>query len=292
MRKHLGGVLAALTVLALAGCGSASGATATPSSGQPLAQTSTTAPSTTTVATSTSAAPTSTTTTSVSRTSARPTATSPARTATQQAQRSSAKTLPLNLPTGSATQVITVVATDTHATTAVLQAWNKVAGGWAPFGASVTADIGRNGMSPHVTEGAKAVPMGSFTLTQAFGRDADPGTALPYFQTTPDDWWISEPGPLYNTHQHCASDCAFNTATGNPNEHLYYEIPYYNYAVVIDYNTANAGPVVPGAGSAFFLHVTTGKPTLGCVAIPTAALLPVLRWLQPGDHPRILIGVG
>ncbi|HEY4459675.1 MAG TPA: L,D-transpeptidase family protein [Pseudonocardiaceae bacterium] len=200
-----------------------------------------------------------------------------------------ARKLPLDFSTGSATQVVTVVATDTHATTASLQMWNKVNGGWTPVGSAVTADIGRNGMSAHVTEGAKAAPIGSFTMTQAFGRDSDPGTALPYFQTTPDDWWISEPGPLYNTHQRCASDCAFNTATGNPNEHLYYEIPYYNYAVVIDYNTANAGPVVPGAGSAFFLHVTTGKPTLGCVAIPTAALLPLMRWLNPADHPRILI---
>lgn len=201
-----------------------------------------------------------------------------------------ARRLPLDFPTGSATQVVTVVATSTTATTASLQMWNKVGGGWVPVGSAVTADIGRNGMSAHVTEGAKAAPIGSFTLTQAFGRDSDPGTALPYFQTTPDDWWISDPGPLYNTHQRCAANCAFNTATGNPNEHLYYEVPYYDYAVVIDYNTANAGPVVPGAGSAFFLHVTTGKPTLGCVAIPTAALLPLMRWLTPADHPRILIG--
>jgi L,D-peptidoglycan transpeptidase YkuD (ErfK/YbiS/YcfS/YnhG family) len=160
-----------------------------------------------------------------------------------------------------------------------------------PVGVGVPADIGRNGMSAHITEGAQATPIGSFTMTQAFGRDADPGTALPYFQTTPADWWISEPGALYNTHQNCASNCPFDTAAGNPNEHLYYETPFYNYAVVIDYNTANAGPVVQGAGSAFFLHVTNDKPSLGCVAIPTDSLLPLMRWLNPADHPRILIGV-
>ena len=199
--------------------------------------------------------------------------------------------LPLNFPTGSATQVVTVVATDTHATTAVLQMWDKAVGGWVLVGSAVTADVGKNGLSAQVTEGAKATPIGSFTLTQAFGRNGDPGTALPYFQTTPDDWWISEPGALYNTHQHCSSGCAFNTAsTGNPNEHLYYETPYYDYAVVIDYNTANAGPIVQGVGSAFFLHVTVGKPTLGCVAVPVDALLPLMRWLNPADQPRILIG--
>ena len=62
-------------------------------------------------------------------------------------------------------------------------------------------------------------------------------------------------------------NCAFTR--GDPNEHLYYETPYYDYAVVIDYNTRNApGGVRPGAGSAFFLHVTDGAPTAGCVAVP------------------------
>lgn len=133
--------------------------------------------------------------------------------------------------------------------------------------------------------------MGSFTLTQAFGRRSDPGTSLPYFRTTPADWWISQAGPLYNTHQRCSSGCSFTR--GSPNEHLYYATPYYNYAVVIDYNTRNApGGVDQGAGSAFFLHVTDGNPTAGCVAIDRDALVSLMRWLNPGAHPRILIGVG
>jgi L,D-peptidoglycan transpeptidase YkuD (ErfK/YbiS/YcfS/YnhG family) len=131
--------------------------------------------------------------------------------------------------------------------------------------------------------------MGSFTLTQAFGRDANPGTALPYLKTTPADWWISQAGPLYNTHQRCSSGCAFTQ--GAPNEHLYYEVPFYDYAVVIDYNTRDAGPVRQGAGSAFFLHVSVGAPTAGCVSIDRTDLVRILRWLRPADHPRILIGV-
>jgi L,D-peptidoglycan transpeptidase YkuD (ErfK/YbiS/YcfS/YnhG family) len=127
--------------------------------------------------------------------------------------------------------------------------------------------------------------MGSFTLTEAFGHDPDPGARLPYVHTTPADWWISQVGPLYNTMQHCSSDCPF--AQGDPNEHLYYETPYYNYAVVIDYNRA---PVTQGAGSAFFLHVTVGAPTQGCVSIAQSQLVRIMRWLDPRDHPRILIG--
>ena len=62
--------------------------------------------------------------------------------------------------------------------------------------------------------------------------------------------------------------------------------------MVIDYNTRNApGGVHQGAGSAFFLHVTDGEPTAGCVAIPQADLVSIMTWLTPAAHPRILIGV-
>ena len=79
---------------------------------------------------------------------------------------------------------------------------------------------------------------------------------------------------------------------GAPNEHLYYEMPFYRYGVVIDYNTKNSPTgVVQGKGSAFFLHVTDGHATAGCVSIAEASMKGVLQWLRPWQHPRILIGV-
>jgi L,D-peptidoglycan transpeptidase YkuD (ErfK/YbiS/YcfS/YnhG family) len=199
--------------------------------------------------------------------------------------------LPLRFGTGSATRVITVTAHSSGSTTATLQAWTKVAaGGWRKYGSAVTAHVGADGLSRYPSESRSATPIGSFTLTQAFGRYTDPGTALPYIHTRPSDWWISQSGGLYNTHQRCASNCSFRR--GSPNEHLYYETPYYDYAVVIDYNTRNApGGVQQGAGSAFFLHITDGNPTAGCVAVSQSKLVTLLRWLKPTAHPRILIGV-
>jgi L,D-peptidoglycan transpeptidase YkuD (ErfK/YbiS/YcfS/YnhG family) len=202
--------------------------------------------------------------------------------------------LPLRFRTWKATRVITVTASSTSSTTARLQAWAKApGGGWLRYGRSVIAHVGADGLSSHPSESRSATPIGSFTLTQAFGRRVNPGTGLRYFRTRPSDWWISQAGPLYNTHQRCSSNCAFNL--GSPNEHLYYETPYYNYAVVIDYNTRNSPTgVVQGAGSAFFLHVYpagTGA-TAGCVAIPQWKLVRLMRWLKPTAHPRILIGVG
>ena len=202
--------------------------------------------------------------------------------------------LPVSGTTGAATRVLTVKARSTSSTVATLQAWRKApGGGWLRVGTAITAHIGADGMSRSPSEWRSATPIGSFTLTQAFGADSNPGTQLPYFQTTAADWWISQSGPLYNTHQRCSSRCGFTQ--GDPNEHLRYETPYYNYAVVIDYNTRNApGGVRQGAGSAFFLHVYppgTG-PTAGCVAVPQARLIPIMRWLLPNRHPRILIGTG
>jgi L,D-peptidoglycan transpeptidase YkuD (ErfK/YbiS/YcfS/YnhG family) len=187
--------------------------------------------------------------------------------------------------------VITVVASGESATTATLQRWVRVTKGWRAVGGPVAAHLGSAGMSSRPSESTPATPEGSFTLTQAFGRLSDPGSGLPYRRTSPADWWISESGALYNTFQHCVSTCPFTQ--GDPNEHLASITPEYDYAVVIDYNTANSPTGVrQGAGSAFFLHVSSGVPTAGCVSVPAGDLVPIMRWLRPAQHPRIVIGVG
>jgi L,D-peptidoglycan transpeptidase YkuD (ErfK/YbiS/YcfS/YnhG family) len=252
----------------------------------------TTAASTSTSTSSATPAPSTTSPTTARSTSAAPQrAATPSRSTTHRpAVAPRPSRLAVSGSTAGADEVITVAAGGTGRTVGTLQAWRRVTGGWRKVGPAVTAHLGSAGLSRHPSESKSATPIGSFTLTRAFGHDSDPGTALPYTHTTPADWWISQPGPLYNTRQRCASHCAFTR--GDPNEHLYYETPYYDYAVVIDYNTANApGGVRQGAGSAFFLHVTDGNPTAGCVSIPMDQLTRIMRWLRPADHPRILIGV-
>jgi len=63
-------------------------------------------------------------------------------------------------------------------------------------------------------------------------------------------------------------------------------IAYQRFAVV----SYNANPVVPGAGSAVFLHDDTGRPTAGCVSLPAPQLDRLLRWLDPRRSPLIVIG--
>lgn len=198
-----------------------------------------------------------------------------------------ARRLPLDLRTGDATQVITVVTSSRSDTTASVQRWSKDGSRWRPVGRAVDGYVGSAGVGS-ASEGSSKTPAGSFTLTQAFGRDGDPGTRLPYVTTTNDDYWISSPGPDYNTRQRCGN-CGYANGV---NEHLRAITPEYDQAVVIDYNTRNApGGVRAGKGSAFFLHIANGEPTAGCVAVPRDDLLRIMRWLRPADDPRILIGV-
>ncbi len=216
----------------------------------------------------------------------------PARTTALPAPRPAAKpagqSLPLRYGTGTATRVVTVTAGSSRSTTATLQAWSKLSNGrWQKYGSAVKAYVGSDGIGS-ASETRSKTPAGSWTITQAFGRYANPGTKLGYVRTTPSDYWISSPGKLYNTRQRCSS-CGYNNGV---NERLYYVNPQYNYAAVIDYNTRNApGGVKPGRGSAFFLHVSSGEATAGCVAIPQSRLTSLLRWLTPTSRPRILIGV-
>lgn len=194
--------------------------------------------------------------------------------------------LPLRYDTATATQVITVVATSTKSTSATLQAWTKEGAGWLRRGPAIKADIGNQGMTAEPSESLAATPMGSFTLTEAFGRASNPGTQLPYFRTDLSDYWVADTASVhYNTHYRCSRNCPFDTSAG---ENLYRVGYMYTHAVVMDYNRS---PVLRGAGSAFFLHVTEGKATTGCIAIPKPDLVSIMRWLKPEADPRILVGL-
>jgi L,D-peptidoglycan transpeptidase YkuD (ErfK/YbiS/YcfS/YnhG family) len=181
-------------------------------------------------------------------------------------------------------QIVTVQSTSAAATTARLDLWQLNARGsydhvWGP----AIAHVGELGIGA-AHEGVPRTPAGMFGLTQAFGNTPSNGTRLPYFQAGPYDWWNGESGtPAYNTHVHQVR------SPGPASENLYYAGGVYAHAVVIDYNRF---PVRAGAGSAFFFHVTNGQPTAGCVAVGSAQLDQVMRWLNPAAHPVMSIGVG
>ena len=187
---------------------------------------------------------------------------------------------------GSANQVVTVVAASPAATTATLTAWQRIRGIWFRAYGPFPAFVGKDGVG-QASETTSHTPQGVWTLTEAFGIQAGNGTRLPYRRVDTSDWWVSDTtSPYYNTHYRCTpGTCPFNVGAG---EDLGRAGTAYNHATVIDYNRH---PAVPGAGSAFFLHVSAGKPTAGCVSLPSDNLDTVMRWLDPAQHPVIDIGV-
>ena len=176
---------------------------------------------------------------------------------------------------GGATRVISVVGNG--GSNAVLSTWQKSGEDWTAVIDSVTAKVGSPGISTSYGESSAATPAGVFAITSAFGRQPNPGTGMSYLHVDNSDWWVSDvSSPDYNTHQRCApGTCPFNEQAS---ENLWNAGGVYDYALVMGVNSRR----VPGAGSAFFVHVTNGAPTAGCVAIPASTLVSTLRWVQPG----------
>lgn len=187
-------------------------------------------------------------------------------------------------------QVVTVRVDDAAATAGILEAWrwDRRSGAYRRVLGPVPAFVGEDGVG-RASEYVARTPAGTFTLTEAFGIGDPPArTALPYRRTSLASWWVSDvSSPLYNTFQTCAPGrwCGFRQ---DLSEQLG-AIRLYRPAIVIDYNR---DPVVPGAGSAFFVHRSEGRPTQGCVSVDPRPLRAVLRWLRPAAAPIISIGVG
>lgn len=170
-----------------------------------------------------------------------------------------------------------------HSKVAVVRRWVHRAGKWVRVGHPMHAHIGVDGVTRHPSEKLAATPAGSFSLTQAFGAAPNAGhrvTRLSYIHIRYGDSWGSKPKRrTYNRYFNCHCRGATLFALRHS---------LFRYGVVIDYNRA---PIVPGAGSGFFVHVTNGRPTGGCVALPARDVRALLRWLRPDLHPRISIRV-
>lgn len=134
--------------------------------------------------------------------------------------------------------------------------------------------IGRGGVSAAKREGDGATPLARMPLRRVLYRPdlfkRPPETGLPAQALRWADGWCDDSGdPHYNrlvVRPYAAS-----------HESLWREDRLYDLIVVLGWNDA---PVVPGRGSAIFLHVASPSyaPTEGCVALAIADLLEVIRY--------------
>jgi L,D-peptidoglycan transpeptidase YkuD (ErfK/YbiS/YcfS/YnhG family) len=146
------------------------------------------------------------------------------------------------------------------------------------LGKPVRCALGRGGVRADKREGDGATPVGRFPLRRVLWR-ADrlprPDTDLPIQPIRPDDGWCDAP-----------TDPAYNQPVRRPHpsshESLWREDGVYDVIVVIGHND---DPIVPGLGSAVFLHVARPdwRPTAGCVALALSDLLDLVKNCGPGS---------
>jgi L,D-peptidoglycan transpeptidase YkuD (ErfK/YbiS/YcfS/YnhG family) len=152
---------------------------------------------------------------------------------------------------------------------------------WA--GREVVCTLGHGGIRADKREGDGATPAGLFTLRRVLWRAdrlADPPvTRLPCAPILPTDGWCDWPeDPLYNR--------PVTLPYPARHERMWRDDALYDIVVIIGHND---DPVVPGAGSAVFMHLarTDGGPTEGCVGLARDDLLALLAACGPGDALRI-----
>lgn len=141
-------------------------------------------------------------------------------------------------------------------------------------GRSFPVSVGRGGIGSKRGEGDGISPVGRYRLGQVWYR-ADRLAGIDGTPLTYDNIWSDDP-----------SDPDYNQPLRGRNhpfshERLWRGNRLYDLIGVLDYNM---DPVVPGRGSAIFLHCWRGPriPTAGCIAFRE----PDLRWILSRWRPR------
>ena len=155
--------------------------------------------------------------------------------------------------------------------------------GFAAWGSwRMRCGLGRSGISAQKREGDGATPVGVFAMRRLLfrpDRESRPATALPSAAILPADGWCDAPDDrAYNRPVHLPYPASA--------EQLWRDDHLYDLLVVLGYND---DPVVPGQGSAIFLHLAAPDfaPTAGCVALARDDFLTVIAAADPAS--RVII---
>lgn len=175
------------------------------------------------------------------------------------------------------TQAITVIGNGGSYATLTLH--TKRNGVWTET-LSCSARVGRNGITSSKREGDGKTPSGIYSFGQAFGVAGNPVTSRRWLQVNNNHYWVDDVNSSYYNKLVDASQTGIQWSSA---EHLISYPTAYRYAIAINYNTA----CTRGAGSAIFLHCSTGGSTAGCVSVSQSNMIRILQLLQ-GDA---LIGI-
>lgn len=174
------------------------------------------------------------------------------------------------LPANS-TQVLVATTPQASDTNAHLTLFERDANGWKAV-REFNGHNGRNGWRENRTEGDETTPAGVFSLSDAGGTLADPGSLLPY------------------SHDRNLSDSAESVYGPEYSE-------VFDYVIAVDYNRVPGNPPTDPErpqgrekGGGIWLHVDHGDPTHGCVTVPKEDMKWLLTHLDPAKKPHVIFG--
>ncbi|MDR1134264.1 MAG: L,D-transpeptidase family protein, partial [Synergistaceae bacterium] len=179
-----------------------------------------------------------------------------------------------------ADRVITASLSKEGRNAAVIRAYRKTGTDWT-LRFETAGYFGKNGVSAGKREGDGKTPSGVYTFGRAFGVSDDPGSITPYTKVNENDVWVDDPKSARYNQWAGKND---PDADWKSAEHLIKFPKAYKYAIAINYNT---NPVVPGLGSAIFLHCSAGGPTAGCVSVSEAAMIFFLSFIDGETRIKI-----
>jgi L,D-peptidoglycan transpeptidase YkuD (ErfK/YbiS/YcfS/YnhG family) len=169
-------------------------------------------------------------------------------------------------------QVVLVAGTGVDSSTARVTFYEAGSAGWTRV-ASWPGHVGRSGWSERHVEGDLRTPVGVYRLSDAGGRLPAPSARLPYHRSSL--FRAPESGPGFGDS---AADA-------------------FDHVIAIDYNRVagrspldRGRPLGEGRGGGIWLHLDHNGPTHGCVSVPKAGLLLLLRRLDPALHPVVVMG--
>ncbi|GAB7182468.1 L,D-transpeptidase family protein [Kitasatospora sp. Ki12] len=170
------------------------------------------------------------------------------------------------------TQVVVASGADKNTDKNTVVLWTRTPEGRWLAGETWQGHNGKNGWTADHNEGDLRSPIGVFSLTDAGGRKADPGSKLPY-----------DKDPSFVV-----------SGTGFFGDQL---AGSFDYVVAINYNRVAGNspldarrPMGSKKGGGIWLHVDHDGPTHGCVSIPEDKMAQLIRTLDPAAHPVIVMG--
>src|SRR4051812_43073792 len=163
--------------------------------------------------------------------------------------------------------------------------FTATADGWFDLGdRKVRCALGEAGVKPAAEkrEGDQASPIGVWPIRRLLYRpDKGPApvSAIPAQPLSENDGWCETP-------DHADYNRQVKLPHPVSHERMWRDDDLYDRVVVLGHND---DPVVPGLGSAIFLHLARAgySPTQGCVALARRDLEDLLSIAKPGDAVEI-----